>query len=217
MAEKGETNINISSTDENSDDIMRKKKNNPKLLLDCSDPSSSCPRYSASDDDSDNGVKLITNSKSHRSKRLWSPSPSKKKFKCQSDPQGSVKYFDVNIKKSAVRKISYSDSDRNENIASEITTESLVKNIENSSIQSMDIELVELDRLLNNGDDIIEYSNDYITIDANDSSVLAQNKTAAAAVTSVTPSDKQSSAVKHLIMTNEKRALDINTSSINPG
>ncbi|CAI6361380.1 unnamed protein product [Macrosiphum euphorbiae] len=81
----------------------------------------------------------------------------------------------------------------------------------------MDIELVELDRLLNNGDDIIEYSNDYITIDANDSSVLARNKTAAAAVTSVTPSDKQSSAVKHLIMTNEKRALDINTSSINPG
>jgi len=46
MAEKGETNINISSTDENSDDIMRKKKNNPKLLLDCSDPSSLCPRYS---------------------------------------------------------------------------------------------------------------------------------------------------------------------------
>lgn len=36
--------------------------------------------------------------------------------KCQSDPQGSVKYFDVNIKKSAVRNISYSDSDRNENI-----------------------------------------------------------------------------------------------------
>jgi len=46
MAEKGEKNIDISSTDENSD-IMRKMKKKPKLqLLDCSDPSLSCPMYS---------------------------------------------------------------------------------------------------------------------------------------------------------------------------
>jgi len=43
MAEKGETKTDISSTDEND---MIKKKKKPKLLLDCSDPSSSCPTYS---------------------------------------------------------------------------------------------------------------------------------------------------------------------------
>jgi len=36
--------------------------------------------------------------------------------KCQSDPREIVKYVYVNKKKSAVRKISYSDSDKNENI-----------------------------------------------------------------------------------------------------
>lgn len=72
---------------------------------------------------------------------------------------------------------------------SEITTESsLLKDIENdSSIQPINMEFVELDRLLNNDDDI-DYSNDYITIGANDSSVLDKNTTAAGAVTSVTPS-----------------------------
>jgi len=43
MAEKGETKTDISSTDESD---MRKKNKKPKLLLDCSDPSSSCPKYS---------------------------------------------------------------------------------------------------------------------------------------------------------------------------
>ncbi|KAL5245982.1 hypothetical protein ACI65C_013390 [Semiaphis heraclei] len=194
---------------------MIKKKKKPKLLLDCSDPSSSCPTYSASDDDSDNCMKL-TNLKSHRLLNGWSPSPSKIKFKYQSDPQETVKYFDANKKKSAVRKISYSDSDRNENL--EITTTpSLLKNIDNGSIQPLNMELVKLDKLLNNNDDMmIEYSNDYITINANDSGVLFKNTTAAAVTSVVTLSDKQSSTDKQLIMTNGKRELDLNTSPIYP-
>lgn len=45
MAEKGETKTDISSTDE-SDYMKLYKKKKPKLLLDCSDPSTSCPVYS---------------------------------------------------------------------------------------------------------------------------------------------------------------------------
>jgi len=53
------------------------------------------------------------------------------------------------------------------------------------------MELVELDKLLNNDDDdnlMIDYSNDYITINADDSGVLIQNTTAAAVTSVVTPS-----------------------------
>jgi len=53
------------------------------------------------------------------------------------------------------------------------------------------MKLIELDKLLNNDNDdmMIDYSNDYTTINADDSGVFIQN-TAAAAVTSVvTPSD----------------------------
>lgn len=49
------------------------------------------------------------------------------------------------------------------------------------------MELVKLDKLLNNNDDMmIEYSNDYITINANDSGVLFKNTTAAAVTSVVT-------------------------------
>jgi len=52
------------------------------------------------------------------------------------------------------------------------------------------MELVELDKLLNNDEDdmMIDYSNDYITINADDSGVLIQNTTAAAVTSVVTPS-----------------------------
>ncbi|XP_050066309.1 uncharacterized protein LOC114120255 [Aphis gossypii] len=207
MAEKGETKTDISSTDE-SDYMKLYKKKKPKLLLDCSDPSTSCPVYSASDDDSDKGN--LTKSNQHKLVNGWSPSPNKMKLTCQSDPQG-VK-FHVNKKKSAVvRKISYSDSNRNENIDS-----SLLKNNENKSVQPLNIELVELDRLLSNDDDITDYCNDYITIDAVDGDTFIQNSKAAA-VTSVTPSDKQSSAKQFITpSTHEKQKLDLGTSPINP-
>lgn len=61
-----------------------------------------------------------------------------------------------------------------------------MQNIENESVQPSNTELVELDRFLSNDDDI-NYSNDYITIDANDGGVFIQNTTAAE-VTLVTPS-----------------------------
>lgn len=62
-----------------------------------------------------------------------------------------------------------------------------MKNNENKSVQPLNIELVELDRLLSNDDDITDYCNDYITIDAVDGDTFIQNSKAAA-VTSVTPS-----------------------------
>jgi len=51
------------------------------------------------------------------------------------------------------------------------------------------MELVKLDKLLKNNDDdmMIDYSNDYITINADDSGVLIQNTTAAAVTSVVTP------------------------------
>ncbi|XP_050064545.1 E3 SUMO-protein ligase ZBED1-like [Aphis gossypii] len=162
MAEKGETKTDISSTDESD---MKYKKKKPTFLLDCNDPSSSCPVYSASDDDSEKSMNMkVTKSKPRRLLNGWSPSPSKMKFKCQSDPQG-VK-FDKQLG----------------------TESSLMQNIENESVQPSNTELVELDKLLSYDDDIINYSNDYITIDANDDGVFIQNTTVAA-VTLVTPSE----------------------------
>lgn len=65
----------------------------------------------------------------------------------------------------------------------------LLKDVENDSIQPLNVELIELDRLLNNDDDMIDYSNDYMSINANGSGVLLVKNTMAAAVTSaVTPS-----------------------------